>query len=174
MILVCGEALIDLVPAVTDGDVAYVPRTGGSPYNVAMGLGRLGVPVGFFGRDENLFLVQTPHFFLNPDPIEKNLSAARMPAEMWAPSKAGPEAHEQLSSFHRGLQRLEQVAPHIEEAGSARRVGAMRRRIGNRIPAAGVEAVLLRTACPSGAGRMRSSSSGWMRGSSVLRCGGPW
>jgi len=50
MILVCGEALIDLVPAVTDGDVAYVPRTGGSPYNVAMGLGRLGVPVGFFGR----------------------------------------------------------------------------------------------------------------------------
>ena len=37
--------------------------------------------VGFFNRDENLFLVQTPHFFLNPDPIEKNLSAARMPAE---------------------------------------------------------------------------------------------
>jgi cellulose synthase (UDP-forming) len=37
--------------------------------------------VGFFGQDENLFLVQTPHFFLNPDPIEKNLNAARMPAE---------------------------------------------------------------------------------------------
>jgi cellulose synthase (UDP-forming) len=37
--------------------------------------------VGFFSRDENLFLVQTPHFFLNPDPIEKNLSASRMPAE---------------------------------------------------------------------------------------------
>ena len=37
--------------------------------------------VGFFARDENLFLVQTPHFFLNPDPIEKNLGAARMPAE---------------------------------------------------------------------------------------------
>ena len=37
--------------------------------------------VGFFSRDENLFLVQTPHFFLNPDPIEKNLNAARMPAE---------------------------------------------------------------------------------------------
>ncbi len=37
--------------------------------------------VGFFKNDEKLFLVQTPHFFLNPDPIEKNLSATRMPAE---------------------------------------------------------------------------------------------
>ena len=37
--------------------------------------------VGYFGGDEKLFLVQTPHFFLNPDPIERNLSAAHMPAE---------------------------------------------------------------------------------------------
>jgi cellulose synthase (UDP-forming) len=36
---------------------------------------------GFFKEDEKLFLVQTPHLFLNPDPIEKNLSALRMPAE---------------------------------------------------------------------------------------------
>ena len=36
--------------------------------------------IGFFA-DEKLFLVQTPHFFLNKDPIEKNLSAAGMPAE---------------------------------------------------------------------------------------------
>lgn len=51
MILVCGEALIDLVPVVAEGEpLAYAPRTGGSPYNVALGLGRLGVPVGFFGR----------------------------------------------------------------------------------------------------------------------------
>ncbi len=50
MILVCGEALTDLVPVVADGELAYAPRTGGSPYNVALGLGRLGVPVGFFGR----------------------------------------------------------------------------------------------------------------------------
>ena len=32
--------------------------------------------VGFFERDEKLFLVQTPHFFLNPDPIEKNIAAS--------------------------------------------------------------------------------------------------
>jgi cellulose synthase (UDP-forming) len=38
--------------------------------------------VGFFGEDEQLFLVQTPHFFLNPDPIEKNLATfSRMPSE---------------------------------------------------------------------------------------------
>jgi cellulose synthase (UDP-forming) len=38
--------------------------------------------VGYFGTDERLFLVQTPHFFLNPDPIEKNLSTFdRMPSE---------------------------------------------------------------------------------------------
>lgn len=30
--------------------------------------------VGLFAQDEKLFLVQTPHFFVNPDPIEKNLN----------------------------------------------------------------------------------------------------
>ena len=30
--------------------------------------------VGLFNQDEKLFLVQTPHFFVNPDPIEKNLN----------------------------------------------------------------------------------------------------
>ncbi|WP_255720257.1 UDP-forming cellulose synthase catalytic subunit [Oryzibacter oryziterrae] len=38
--------------------------------------------VGHFHEDPRLFLVQTPHFFLNPDPIEKNLSTFnRMPSE---------------------------------------------------------------------------------------------
>lgn len=38
--------------------------------------------VGHFSVDPKLFLVQTPHFFLNPDPIEKNLSTwRRMPSE---------------------------------------------------------------------------------------------
>lgn len=50
MILVCGEALIDFVPRVFDGQTAFVPVPGGSPYNVAIGLGRLEVPVGFLGR----------------------------------------------------------------------------------------------------------------------------
>jgi len=38
--------------------------------------------IGHFLEDEKLFLVQTPHFFVNPDPIEKNLSTfTRMPSE---------------------------------------------------------------------------------------------
>lgn len=38
--------------------------------------------VPFFAEDEKLFLVQTPHYFLNPDPLEKNLDTfARMPSE---------------------------------------------------------------------------------------------
>jgi cellulose synthase (UDP-forming) len=38
--------------------------------------------VGFFQRDNQLFLVQTPHFFINPDPLEKNLGMfGKMPPE---------------------------------------------------------------------------------------------
>ncbi len=38
--------------------------------------------VGFFTKDKNLFLVQTPHFFLNPDPLERNLGTFHtMPSE---------------------------------------------------------------------------------------------
>lgn len=38
--------------------------------------------VGFFLSDEKLFLVQTPHFFINPDPLEKNLKIfGKLPSE---------------------------------------------------------------------------------------------
>lgn len=38
--------------------------------------------VGFFLKDPKLFLVQTPHFFINPTPIEKNLRTyAEAPGE---------------------------------------------------------------------------------------------
>ncbi|MGJ8572124.1 MAG: UDP-forming cellulose synthase catalytic subunit [Hoeflea sp.] len=38
--------------------------------------------VSFFREDPKLFLVQTPHYFLNPDPLEKNLQTFRaMPSE---------------------------------------------------------------------------------------------
>lgn len=38
--------------------------------------------VGYFVDDPKLFLVQTPHFFLNPDPLERNLGTFdRMPSE---------------------------------------------------------------------------------------------
>lgn len=38
--------------------------------------------VGYFTEDPRLFLVQTPHFFLNPDPLERNLRTfEKMPSE---------------------------------------------------------------------------------------------
>jgi cellulose synthase (UDP-forming) len=38
--------------------------------------------VGFFLKDKKLFLVQTPHFFINPDPVERNLGTFQtMPSE---------------------------------------------------------------------------------------------
>lgn len=61
MILCCGEALIDFVPT-ADG-AAYRPVTGGSIFNIAIGLGRLGAAVGYFGKVSTDFfgdrLVQT-------------------------------------------------------------------------------------------------------------------
>lgn len=50
MILICGEALIDFTPTEINGEVAYIPKEGGSPYNVAITLGRLGANCGFFGK----------------------------------------------------------------------------------------------------------------------------
>ncbi|MEO1001229.1 MAG: carbohydrate kinase [Pseudomonadota bacterium] len=47
MILCCGEALIDMLPAETAaGAAAFVPYVGGAVFNTAIALGRLGEPVG--------------------------------------------------------------------------------------------------------------------------------
>jgi fructokinase len=47
MILISGEALIDLIP---DREGRYDAVRGGSPYNVAIGLARLGAPAAFVSR----------------------------------------------------------------------------------------------------------------------------
>ncbi len=47
MIVVCGEALIDIVPA---GDGSRRPVLGGGPFNTARALARLGAPTAFLGR----------------------------------------------------------------------------------------------------------------------------
>lgn len=49
MILVCGEALFDLFADETNGQLTLDARIGGSPFNVAVGLARLGTPAAFFG-----------------------------------------------------------------------------------------------------------------------------
>jgi fructokinase len=56
VIVVCGEALVDLVPApgwtgsVERSETPLVPRWGGGPFNAAIALGRLDAPVRFLSR----------------------------------------------------------------------------------------------------------------------------
>jgi fructokinase len=47
MILVAGEALIDMLPAAEGSPQVFRAVPGGSPFNVALALGRLGAPVQF-------------------------------------------------------------------------------------------------------------------------------
>jgi fructokinase len=47
VIVVCGEALIDMV---VDGDGSRTPSPGGGPFNAARALARLEVPTAFLGR----------------------------------------------------------------------------------------------------------------------------
>jgi fructokinase len=62
MNLISGEALVDLIPD-RDRKSAYDAVLGGSPYNVAIGLGRLGASTAFVSR-------------LSNDPNGENLAAA--------------------------------------------------------------------------------------------------
>lgn len=56
MILCCGEALIDFLPRETRaGAAAYEPKIGGSVFNSAIALGRLGTTVGLFTGVSNDF-----------------------------------------------------------------------------------------------------------------------
>jgi fructokinase len=57
MILCCGEALIDFLPReLADGQACYLPVNGGSVYNTAIALGRLGAKVGLFaGVSQDFF-----------------------------------------------------------------------------------------------------------------------
>jgi fructokinase len=51
MIVCCGEALIDMVRADFPGrGEGFLPLPGGSPYNTAIAIGRLGAPAAFWGR----------------------------------------------------------------------------------------------------------------------------
>ncbi|WP_394198486.1 carbohydrate kinase family protein [Litoreibacter albidus] len=57
MILCCGEALIDMLPRVSqEGELAFAPYAGGAVFNTSVALGRLGAEPGFFcGLSTDLF-----------------------------------------------------------------------------------------------------------------------
>ena len=60
MIICCGEALIDMVRVPVPGSgEGFLPLPGGSPYNTAVAIGRLGVPVQFLGRFSTDFFGET-------------------------------------------------------------------------------------------------------------------
>jgi fructokinase len=50
MLVVAGEALMDMVPAAGPPGTHFQARPGGSPYNVAIGCARLGMETAFLGR----------------------------------------------------------------------------------------------------------------------------
>ena len=51
MIICCGEVLIDMVRTSLPGRIdSFIPLPGGSPFNTAITIGKLGVPVSFLGR----------------------------------------------------------------------------------------------------------------------------
>ena len=57
LIICCGEALIDMVPVLSDsGQTSFTPLVGGAIFNTAIGLGRLGAEVGMVsGISNDLF-----------------------------------------------------------------------------------------------------------------------
>ena len=57
MIICCGEALIDMVPVLSEsGQASFTPLVGGAIFNTAIGLGRLGTQVGMLsGVSNDLF-----------------------------------------------------------------------------------------------------------------------
>ncbi|MFC5555372.1 UDP-forming cellulose synthase catalytic subunit [Methylobacterium iners] len=61
----------------SDGEIVVVLDADHAPFRSF-----LRETIGHFAADPKLFLVQTPHVFLNPDPIERNLRTfERMPSE---------------------------------------------------------------------------------------------
>ena len=60
MILCCGDALIDMIPATTaQATPGFTPLPGGAVFNTAISLGRLGIPVEMLtGMSQDLFGAQ--------------------------------------------------------------------------------------------------------------------
>ena len=71
MILCCGEALIDFVPLPEVG--GYKPCPGGSVYNIAVGLGRLGTPAAFFCKISTDFFGDQLLDYLTDNGVDTNL-----------------------------------------------------------------------------------------------------
>lgn len=74
MIVCCGEALIDMVPAEGDG---FLARPGGCPYNTAIAAARLGSRTRFLGRVGLDFLADLLFDRLSENGVDTGLSVRR-------------------------------------------------------------------------------------------------
>jgi fructokinase len=76
MIICCGEALIDMVPAELPGrGNCFLPLPGGSPFNTAIAAARLGAPVAFLGRLSTDFFGETLVNMLADNGVKTDLVA---------------------------------------------------------------------------------------------------
>lgn len=101
MILCCGEALIEMLPATTaDGAPAFAPEPAGTALGTAVALGRLGAPAGFLGG------LSTDGF---GDLLVRTLDAARAHHDL-APRRPEPTALAFLDATGRQTLRAEATA----------------------------------------------------------------
>ncbi|WP_320774966.1 carbohydrate kinase [Streptomyces sp. CRN 30] len=94
MIVVAGEALIDLVPQGAGALADLRPARGGGPYNTAVALGRLGTPTAFLSR-------------VSRDPFGEALVEGLRAAGV------------DVTSVQRGAEPTTLAAASIDEGGSA-------------------------------------------------------
>lgn len=70
MFLVCGEALLDMFAEDTAKGLSFDARVGGSPFNVAIGLTRLGIHAGLFAGLSTDFLGARLHTALDEEGVD--------------------------------------------------------------------------------------------------------
>lgn len=112
MIVTCGEAVVDFLPETDDaGRPLYRPVLGGSLYNVALGLGRLGVPAAYYWE-------------LSTDPFGDwlvselagagvelgHLTRGSRPSTLAFVDLSGPEPHYQIIDAGRTMSTLDPAA----------------------------------------------------------------
>ena len=119
MILCCGEALIDFVPIPEAG--AYRPCPGGSIFNVAVGLGRLEVPAGFFSKVSDDFFGDQLIAYLQENGVETHhcIRTANPTTLAFVSLESGEDAEPRYSFFtnesaDRSLM-VEEIPSHLPE-----------------------------------------------------------
>ena len=74
-LFVCGESLIDFVPSdYSKKEITYIPKPGGSPYNVALAASRAGCKTHFIGNFSSDFFGDILYNHLTTNDVDCSLS----------------------------------------------------------------------------------------------------